>query len=995
LFKHIADGAKELPTGDSRVSTDTFFNDAARIDQCIAHNPPAEGLEQIRHLLEDRDLRAYFFKSLRKPSWLGVLRDSGFFNNPPVEGLWPAAGYLFQMANESTVVEQVCDIILDLPETQNRLVRGELVEAIREMPPDPAAHLIDRLEAWAHDTTGLFASDLGVLIAKLAAGGQKNAAMRLAKVLLEIIPPAQGGEGAHGILHPMTRMRSDWWENEQILNKAIPELVKAAGIEALDLLCSQLSTAIRFSLREPEESAPSDLSHIWRPAIEEHGQNLFPEVRSLLVRTVRDAALSIVRSGQASLSETVRTLEERQPRWRIFQRIGMHLLLQIDDAATPQLVADCLTNRDLFDSPECLHEYVRLLQRRFPSLSPDQKSKILSWIDSGPLPDQIENLRRNVPQFTGKEFTEADLTKFVKQWRRDWLQRFGDSLPVEKTAERDALVRELGAAEHPDLSSYHQEVVGLRSPTTAGNLKEKPVSELVKYLKEWQSKGEFMGPSREGLGDILSAIVSENPAPYAKHARLFQEVDATYQRYLLHGFRDALGKKREYDWKPVLDLCRWILDQPIEIQGRKRTGVLDDPDRNWSRSAIASLLETALWPKPEPVPIPFALKHQLWELLEILCRDPQPTLEHEKKYGGSNSDPSHVAINSTRGQAMYAVIFYALWVRKQRAQLDEPKSEPKAVAGFNIMPEVRQVLDERLDLRQEPSLAIRSVYGRFFDTLWQIDRAWAIDRSKTIFPAAEEERGLWEAAWGSYLAFGTLHRQIFYVLKEQYALAVERVGEEQVLPRLPVDPRARLAEHLMALYWNGMLSPDEESGLFEHFWKNAPPKVRSHALWQIGRWLHDQKEDLDAATAERLQRLWERRLSIAQASEDRGLYRDEIAKFGWWFCSRKFAEDWAIQQLQSALEIAGHAEPEHEVYEQLAAAAPQRPNESVRCLERMVLNTLDTNDLWRISAYEKNIRTVLRAAVDSARDAAAIARNLANALGRRGLLQFRDFAKGG
>lgn len=169
------------------------------------------------------------------------------------------------------------------------------------------------------------------------------------------------------------------------------------------------------------------------------------------------------------------------------------------------------------------------------------------------------------------------------------------------------------------------------------------------------------------------------------------------------------------------------------------------------------------------MPIPVALKDRLWELLEILSRDPQPTPEHEKKYGGSNSDPSHVAINSTRGQAMYAVIFYALWLRKQRAQLGQPESETKAIAGFNLPPEVRHVLDERLDLRREPSLAIRSVYGRFFPTLWQVDPAWAIDKSKIIFPASEEERELWEAAWSSYLAFGTLHRQIFDVLREQCA----------------------------------------------------------------------------------------------------------------------------------------------------------------------------------------------------------------------------------
>jgi hypothetical protein len=222
------------------------------------------------------------------------------------------------------------------------LVKAELVEAILEMTPDLAASLIDTLEAWANDGGGLFGTDLGSLVAKLASGGQKDAALRLAGKLLEFVP--REGEGTSLSLIPRTR--TNWWENERILDNALPELVKAAGVEALRLLCGQLATAIKLSLREPEKSAPNDLSHLWRPAVEENEQNSFPEVRSLLVRAVRDSAMSILQSGQATLSKTVQTLQEQRPRWRIFDRIVMHLLTRIEDVAISQLTADYLTNRD-------------------------------------------------------------------------------------------------------------------------------------------------------------------------------------------------------------------------------------------------------------------------------------------------------------------------------------------------------------------------------------------------------------------------------------------------------------------------------------------------------------------------------------------------------------------------------------------------------------------------------------------------------------------------
>jgi hypothetical protein len=273
--------------------------------------------------------------------------------------------------------------------------------------------------------------------------------------------------------------------------------------------------------------------------------------------------------------------------------------------------------------------------------------------------------------------------------------------------------------------------------------------------------------------------------------------------------------------------------------------------------------------------------------------------------------------------------------------------------------------------------------------LWQIDAAWATEKANAIFPAAEEERPLWEAAWSSYLAYGTLHADIRKVLKEQYALAADRLGDESILPKLPVDLGKRLAEHLMALYWNGLLSPEEENGTLQRFWEKASPKVRGHALWFVGRSTFSLKEGLQAATAERLKRLWEQRLSVAQASADKEQYQDEVAKFGWWFCSGRFPDDWSLQQLESALAIANTVEPDFEIYRRLAAVSSARPQQSVRCLERMVLND---KAFWQISAHATDIRKTLESALGSGGLAAGVARNIANVLGRRGIVQFRDLA---
>jgi hypothetical protein len=948
-------------------------------------DPTASDVKFLRNNVPNNTVfLGYFFARCQNPKWLVHLRAAEYFANPPQEGLWPVASYLYRMAKVDGAAQEVCEIVLDVPDVENRLVRAELVETIRAMPPNLAARHIEQVCAWAADPTGFLHGDLGALMRGLAASDQKEAALRLAKVLLEILPPSESRDSDIGIIHPIPLTRMDTSDYEQILKNDIPQLVAAMGLSGLAFLCDLLSAAIGFSLREPEKSVPYDLSHIFHPAIEGGRQNLGPELRSVLISAIRDAAVTLVATGQVPLPDVLKTLEERKPPWHIFRRIALHLLLQSDDATTLGISINYLTNRELFDSPDCLHEYVRLLQRRFPSLGLEHQQRILGWVDSGLLPEQLTNLKNYLRQRLGKEITEDDIVRYVKLWRRDWLQRFGDSLPFDRKSQLQALIDEFGCSEHPDFSSYHEEMVGLRSPENIDDLRIKSIDELIKYLQEWKPTGDFMGASRAGLGEKVAALVAEKPDFYAIEAFRFKGLDPTYERCIIDGFRDALRKTLEFEWRPVLEFCLWLLMQPIEIPGRIRYAIEDDPDRSWARSAVAVLLNGAL--EHKPVPIPFGLRAELWKVLEVLSNDPNPTPEHEEKYGGANADPSHVAINSARGQGMEAVISYALWVRSHVTGAGESESSIPSSFDFTQIPEVRVVLEARLNPKVEPSLAIRSQYGRFFSTLWYVDRTWTAGKMDLIFPDDQTERDRWEAAWSSYLGFASVYPDMFVALKEKYSLAIDRLGDKPTLPKLPVEMGKRLAEHLMGSYWSGIVAADEKAGLLDRFWIGASPEIRRHALWILGRWIYDAKEPLDVALNIRLMSLWERRLSIAKASGDRDTYHREIAQFGWWFCSEKFPEEWAVQQLQAALDFAGHAEPDHAIYEKIATMCVRLPNECVSLLTKLVVMT----NPWQIGAHEKEVRRVLEAAVRSGGTAKETALKLVNALGIRGILTFLD-----
>lgn len=690
----------------------------------------------------------YFFDRLDSPAWIEPLYRQGFFKNPPAaehQGdyvrfpRWPESEYLARMARIPEAQQQVLAIALGISnsKTDNVRVHEDLADAALSLPPSLAAQLVPSAKKWLQAQHHLrLPEKLGTLMACLAKGGETTAALDLARAVLAVVSDQTGAQGEEEgemlCLSPRARPHFDEWQYEQIVKEDVPILVEAAGEPALDMLCDILNVAVSASGGSETEGRLLDYSSVWRPAVEDHEQNHPYEFQDILVTAVRDAAERLARRG-SEVGHLVSLLEAR--RWPIFRRIALHLLRCFPDAA-PQLVAQRLTDRSRFEDPDLHHEYVLLARDFFGRLREEEQATILGWIAEGP---DLERWKDYRERDTGQRPSDQEAQRYKKIWQRDRLAPLAHALPSDWKRYYDELIQEFGPAEHPEFLVYSYGVwVGPTSPKSTEELRAMGVDEVLDYLRTWTPPGDWCSPSPEGLGRVLSALVESDPKPFAEAAPRFQGLDPTYVRSLLSGLRGAASNQRSFSWAPVVALAQWVVAQEREILGRRSEYSDFDPGWVWTRKALADLLSAGL--EAGPAEIPFDLREQVWAILRPLTDDPAPTPEDEARYGGSNMDPATLSINTVRGEAMHAVVRYALWVR--RHQEVPLHGQARVDRGFDEMPEVREVLELHLDPTRDPSLAVRAVYGQRFPWLVLLDSRWAAAHVGAIFPATPDQAPL-------------------------------------------------------------------------------------------------------------------------------------------------------------------------------------------------------------------------------------------------------------
>jgi hypothetical protein len=970
---------------------------SALLTECdsIIKEPPTDvSVERFSALVQDPTLRQYAFYNLNNPSWIRPLHAKNFFSQPPPPiidedkrtisfPVWPESHFLARMAALEPSV--VLDVILEVPSTDNINVHADLIRAALAMPSALSATWSEKEVAWLDQQSfvgGSLGQDFGSLISHLARGNQQDVALTVARSVLTVMPDPRAAEkikeeGAFSFpLEPRTRVELIWYES--ILKKNIPDLVSAAGASALTLLSDLLERAIELSRSNVEGEGPEDFSYIWRSWIQDI-QNY--GIKDVLVSAVRDASEQLARNDPTQVPSLVRELEAR--RWRVFQRIALHLL-QVSPTHAAELIAARLTDESLFGEDGVRNEYASLLRTHFGTLSPEQQQVFIRWVEKGP-GDTPEEYKDSVEHWFGKRPTEQEYERYVKSWKRDRLEPVHQALPPEWRRLYDELIEELGQPEPIESGPYlAADVVMEKSPKSLEDFRSMSVGEIVTYLETWRPSDSTEGISRAGLASTLTGLVSSNPELFSSEARVFQGLNSAYLAAFISGIRQAVEKESLITWEPVLEICHTIANQPrIPLEGETESARRRS-DEVALRRHICSLLLAGF--KHKPTEIPSNLRTLAWESLRPLTDDPDPTPEYETQYGGSNMDPATLSLNTLRGESMHGVVQYALWVRRNIEKAEDASVRLKQ--GFEEMPEVREVLDHHLDPGIDPALSIRAVYGQWFPWLLLIDESWAANNVPNVFPEDERLSDLRDAAWQTYIIFCAPYDAVFEVLRGEYRRAVERIGTGPKWRALYAKPDERLAEHLMTLYWRGKLELTDPEGLLFRFFDIAPDKLLGHAIGFVGRSLHNTKEDIPPRIIERLRMLWSLRLDAARHAAPPSSHAGELAEFGWWFTSEKFDEEWATTQLDNVLHITGDVEPDHLVVEHLAKLAPSMPIAAANCLNLIIKGAREP---WSVYGYQDPARAIIATAIKSGDvTAREIAEDAVSRLMAKGHMGFRD-----
>lgn len=903
--------------------------------------PDPEAVEQALALIKRRAVNhSYFFSELKSPDWIGPLVDAGYFTDPPpprANGdyvnypVWPESRYLTRMAPVAPT--RVAEVIRRIPNTDNVSVHNDLARA--------AIHFPARLMAlWATSEADWIARQsrieyplneaLGTVIESLAHAGRPDAAMKLAGSLLALRWVSDSG--SHGSVREPSRASDSGVErsNSESADEENREFAELAAS-----MVARLSSRIVGRLSDYEyrqfvgHHVPILLTH--------GGIRVFEMLCDLLENAIESDRLR--RYDGAIWRSAIEPHAQNKANGvadALIDAVRDGSMQLVDSGTGIRSVAAALGDRKatIFQRmvvhlateqrashPEFAVEVALSEDRFFDEELLHEYSRLLGGVFPRLDRDRKSHVLRWIglgPTF-GDSFTggEDERRKLRLHWQARRLAWIREHLGDDWKKRHARIVEEVGEPEHPDFTSYTTSRTGPTSPLGVG-----------------------------GLGAMSTG-----------------EVRVRYVEALLQGLCQAVREERTVEWESILALLS-------EISRRYPR------DREWRAARLESikLLEAGL---TEDV-IPSHLRDLVWAVIDSAADDPDPSPEDD---AGSAFEVASTLINTVRGNAMHAVVRYALWVRRS---VMDANGRDSAEFDLNRIPEVRKRLERHLDPALDPSLSVRAVYGQWFPFLTLLDADWTEENVERIFP--DRFPKLRDAAWQAYLRFCQVYIRPFRLLCGLYSAAVDRLpGSDDGAGRTRGDPEIRLGEHLLAMVGAGVLSWSDEDALVRRFFENAKPNDAQGAITGMGSVLCNQETQLPAEVLARYASLTEELLGcLEEAGRER---MGHLSSLGRWIASGRFDPQWTLARLERLIRFAGTAKPYFQVMDCLVELLDDHPAETFEVFRSWV--NADRVERPLLLRRSEAPRAILRKALaqPETRDEA---RALLDRLGAEGHLGPRD-----
>lgn len=932
--------------------TSSYYDNRDAIKRILDQEPSLDLALNLRNLINSYRSYEFLFQTA-SVEWLLPLSRANFFEAPDNDTReWPPSKYLIRVTKEKP--EDVIKIVEAISNATSPAVMSDIINIALSLEPKLSISIITIMRKGQWLKNGYlgnywFGHNAIKLIDHLAGGGEIAAAMGLFSHLLKF----EFTEGASSFRSTKSLIRE--YDYQELLEKNIEQLFSLDPVDVINIIARKLNaTYIKFYDVNKIYLKDEDYSYLDYKDIDDH-MDYSHGARRMLLRSLSNRIEQLGKTSPDKLAEAIDKLD--YPVF-IFRMIKLRIYNNFNSLFTQEIRTALFdaTNYDEFD--DLGMPFVELLQTNFKLLDENGRKIIFAIVDK--CPDHISNLKDT-------EQKEKD------EWYERWKYRV--LFPIQEYLDKDH--KEWFLALSPGLGKPEYErgrIISWSGPTSDLSVEDFNTMEpdkIVEELAKWEPPKGFGVDSPEGRGRNLSESIKQLPDKYFKTASLFidNRLSFTYINHLFWGFELAKRDGRKLNWDSIIDAAvKFVSLNPEEISRFPEKSEDFDYDYDGVLKAVVSLIDQGF--NTTEVDIPTARREDVWNIIIKGLLSSNPDLKHEKEYGGNNMDPYTMSINTTRGEAMHALIRYSSWVSNTINK------------KMGLTDEVMDRLIFHLNYDNDPTETIHCLYGFYFPFLYYHEKDWVISNLKLIFPEEESRFLIWKAAFGAYLYRG-MYVDFFPLLANQYKRGIKYVDEVDEKDNSRDSFTDNLAHHIMLAVAHGT---DGAHDIAELMFKSGNNKLVQHAVFFAGANIIKPElgkiKDEKLPDPDKLKWIWESMLEKISPEAAKG--------FGWWFVNSPYDKDFTIKQLIKTLKVTGgHLDAEHKMNDELNKYVEEFPNEVIECAEQIVKGDIHGWHLsFKIDDYVNLFKAALKNASPELKEKIS---QLSDYLGKKGYDNFEEF----
>ena len=314
-----------------------------------------------------------------------------------------------------------------------------------------------------------------------------------------------------------------------------------------------------------------------------------------------------------------------------------------------------------------------------------------------------------------------------------------------------------------------------------------------------------------------------------------------------------------------MELCEWVLSHPDREQEpglRPSDRLRENPPWGECRRAVGDLLGNLVKAASveSGLTLPDIARGQLLTLLCRLCTEYDWPLDEDRRVFIGREDWASEAINNTRSRALWDLLRYGRWLRREDPDAD--------------VSEITETLEDRFapDAEFPLTLPERTIASLGYLDALAMDEEWALEHHPP-------------------------YRRIYEIFEEDFHLAI-RILPQQAEHNPALSQLLDVLGQRLVTYGASGMFPlrGEESPLEEYY--QATDGRRQHwadLFEHVGRRLYHVEGELDEVVRQRYENFFEWRLEVGDPVE--------LARFDSWLEAGCLSIEWRLDAYSRALDV--------------------------------------------------------------------------------------------